>query len=133
MPGATVTIDTRNTFSSAIFLGSAAKTIFGTDQPDIAKDGQRKFSVDIAVTYTVDQPGRKPVSEVISVSVMGADPAATIAVGSPVEFDALKAGVSAPSRNDRGGVSGGRMWFSASAIRPAASANGRPLASAKAE
>jgi hypothetical protein len=132
MPGGVITVDARNTFAAAIFLGAAQKMQFGTDQPDIAKDGQRKYSADVAVTYLAE-PGRKPVSEVISVSVMGTDPSATIAPGSPVEFDGLRAGVSVPARNERGGVSGGRMWFSASAIRPAAPANGRQMASAKAE
>jgi hypothetical protein len=131
MPGA-IAIDTRNTFAAAIFLGSAQKMLFGTDQPDVAKDGQRKYAADVAVTYLAE-PGRKPVSEVISVSVLGTDPAATITAGSPVEFDGLTCGVMAPQRNERGGVSGGKLYFMARAIRASAPANGRPLASAKSE
>jgi|SRR6185437_5276427 len=131
MPGA-IAIDTRNTFAAAIFLGASQKMLFGTDQPDVAKDGQRKFAADVAVTYLAE-PGRKPVSEVISVSVLGTDPAATITAGSPVEFDGLTCGVMAPQRNDRGGVSGGKLYFMARAIRASAPANGRQLAAAKSE
>ena len=131
MPGA-IAIDTRNTFAAAIFLGASQKMLFGTDQPDVARDGQRKYAADIAVTYLAE-PNRKPVSEVISVSVMGADPAATITAGSPVEFDGLTCGVMAPQRNERGGVSGGKLYFMARAIRASAPANGRPLAAAKSE
>jgi len=131
MPGA-IAIDTKSTFAAAIFLGASQKMLFGTDQPDVAKDGQRKFAADIAVTYLAE-PGRKPVSEVISVSVLGTDPAATITAGSPVEFDGLTCGVMAPQRNERGGVSGGKLYFMARAIRASAPANGRSLASAKSE
>ena len=89
MPGGMITVDARNTYAAAIFMGAVQKTIFGTDQPDIAKDGQPKWAVDVAVTYLAE-PGRKTVSEVISVSVLGADPSASIPAGSPVEFDGLK-------------------------------------------
>ena len=131
MPGA-IAIDTKSTFAAAIFLGASQKMLFGTDQPDVAKDGQRKFAADVAVTYHAE-PGRKPVSEVISVSVLGTDPAATITAGSPVEFDGLTCGVMAPQRNERGGVSGGKLYFMARAIRASAPVNGRPLAAAKSE
>lgn len=135
MPGGMITIDARNTYAAAIFMGASQKMIFGSDnEPDIAKDGQRKYSADVAVTY-LQEPGiqRKAVSEVISVSVMGADPAATIPAGSPVEFDRLRCGVSAAERNDRGGVRGGRLYFMADGIRSGAPANGRSLAGAGAK
>lgn len=132
MPGGMITIDVKNTYAAAIFMGATQKTIFGTDEPDIAKDGQRKYAADIAVTY-LTEPGRKAVSEVVSVSVMGADPAATIPAGSPVEFDRLRCGVSAAERNDRGGVRGGKLYFMADGIRSGAPANGRSLAAAGAK
>ncbi len=132
MPGGMITVDARNTYAAAIFMGAVQKTVFGTDQPDIAKDGQPKWAADIAVTYLAEA-GRKAVSEVISVSVLGADPSAAITAGSPVEFDGLKCGVSAASRNERGGVSGGRMYFMAAGIRSGAPHNGRQLAAAKSE
>jgi len=132
MPGGMITIDARNTFSGAIFLGATAKTIFGTEEPDIGRDGQRKYSADVAVTYLAE-PGRKPVSEVISVSVMGADPSATIPAGTSVEFDRLRAGVSAAEKNDRGGVRGGRLYFMAEGIRSGSSVQNGRLASAGAK
>jgi hypothetical protein len=133
MPGGTITIDARNTYAAAIFMGATAKTIYGTDEPDISRDGQRKYAADVAVTYLAE-PGRKPVSEVISVSILGTDPAASVPAGSAVEFDRLRCGVSQAERNDRGGVRGGRLYFMADGIRSAASPNGsRPLASSGAK
>jgi hypothetical protein len=133
MPGGMIMCDPKNSFAAAIFMGATQKMIFGSDnEPDIAKDGQRKYSSDVAVTYLAEG-GRKPFSEVLSVSTMGTDPSATITPGQPVEFDRLRVGVSAASRNERGGVSGGRMYFMADAIRPSAPANGRTLASAAAK
>ncbi len=117
MPGF-ISVDSKNTFQSAIFLSAAAKTIFGTDTPDVSKTGERKYSADIAVTY-VTEPGRKPVSEVISISLMGADPSAVIQPGTQVEFDGLRAGVSTPEKREGSNrVSGGRLFFMASALRP---------------
>jgi hypothetical protein len=133
MPGF-VTVDCKNTFSGAIFLAATAKTIFGTDQPDIAKDGQRKYSADVAVTYLAD-PGRKPVSEVISVSLMGADPSAAITPGSAVEFDRLRCSVSSPEKREGSNrISGGRLFYMADGVRSASSPqNGRSLAGAGAK
>ena len=130
MPGGMITIDARNTYAAAIFMSAAAKTIFGSDnQPDIAKDGQRKWSAEVAVTY-LTEPGRKAVSEVISISVLGADPAATIQPGSPVEFDGLKCGVSSPEKRDNGRIAGGRLFYMATAIRAGSPVNGRSPAMA---
>lgn len=136
MPGGFITVDCKNTFAAAIFLGAAGKTIFGSDnQPDISKDGQRKYSADVAVTYLAD-PGRKPVSEVISISLMGADPSASVSPGTPVEFDRLRCSVSSPEKREGSNrISGGRLFYMADAIRPASpGSNGsRPLASAGAK
>lgn len=130
MPGF-LTVDCKNTFAAAIFLAATAKTIFGTDQPDIAQDGSRKYSADCAITYLAD-PGRKPVSEVISISLMGADPSATIPAGSQVEFDRLRCSVSSPEKREGSNrISGGRLFYMADGLRLASPApNGRPLASA---
>ena len=134
MPGGFITVDCKNTFAAAIFLAATAKTIFGTDQPDISKDGQRKYSADVAVTYLAD-PGRKPVSEVISVSLMGADPSAMITPGQPVEFDRLRCSVSSPEKREGSNrISGGRLFYMADGLRSASPApNGRPLASSGAK
>src|SRR6266498_2072371 len=74
MPGF-ISVDSKNTFQSAIFLSAAAKTIFGTDTPDVSKTGERKYSADIAVTY-VTEPGTQ------------------------VEFDGSRAGVSTPEKRE---------------------------------
>ena len=118
MPAGFISVDARNTFQSAIFMAATAKTIFGTDQPDIAKDGQRKYSADLAVTYCAE-PGRKPVSEVIRVSLTGTDPSTVIQPGSQVEFDQLRCSVSTPERREGSSrISGGRLFFMAGGLRP---------------
>lgn len=131
MPGGFITVDCKNTFAAAIFLGAVGKTIFGSDLPDISKDGQRKYSADVAVTYLAD---RRPVSEVISVSLMGADPSAAITPGQPVEFDRLRCSVSSPEKREGSNrISGGRLFFMADGIRSGAAVNGRSMAGAGAK
>lgn len=133
MPGM-IMVSQSETFEAALFLGSAQKMKFGTEDPDISAGGERKYSAEVAVTY---QPefGRKAVSEVISVSFTGTDPGATITAGTPVEFDRLRCSVSAPEMRDNGRgprVSGGRLYWVAAGIR-AASNGHKPLASVKAD
>lgn len=136
MPSGTITVDTGATFAAVLLLSAADKMKFGTDQPDIAQDGQRKYTCEVAVTYKPD-PGMRPVSEVLAVTVTGGtDPAGSIMPGTPVEFDRLRAGVSSPEKRDNGRISGGRLFWMASGIRAshgAANGSGRPLASAGAK
>jgi hypothetical protein len=75
-----------------------------------------------------------PASDVIRITILGgSDPAAGITPGMPVEFDAFKVGISAPERNDKGGIRGGKPYFQAGGIRAGQISNGRQLAGAKAE
>jgi hypothetical protein len=126
----TYIVDTRSTFSSAFLLSAGAKTKFGSMEQDISQTGERKWSVEAAVTFHSN--GMKAASEVISVTITGpaTDPAASIAPGSPVEFEGFRIGFSAPERaGDR--IRGGKPWFQASGVRPV---NGqRPAAQPKGE
>lgn len=136
MPSGMITVDQRNTFTTALLLGVTQKMRFGSTEPDMAATGERKWSAEVAVTYLTEGTF-KPVSEVISVSlVSGTDPGASIPAGSPVEFDRLRVGVSAPERrqNDRGDrIVGGKLYWMAAAIRPAHGQNGRQPAQAGAK
>jgi hypothetical protein len=123
MPG-TIVIDSGATFAAMLLLSAAPKTRFGTDEPDISKDGERKYSCEVAVTFRPDS-GMRAVSEVVTVTVTGgADPSTAIAPGTPVEFDRLRLGVSSPERRDNGRISGGKPFYMASGIRAAHGANG---------
>ncbi len=119
MPG-TVTVDVRATFAAMILMSIGEKTKFGTDQPDISATGERKYTAELAVTYHADQPGMRPVSEVISATITGGDHGAILGIpaGSVVELDRLRCGVSAPEKRDNGRIAGGRLYWMASGIRP---------------
>ena len=126
----TYVVDLRQTFSSAFLMSAGAKTKFGSNEQDISQSGERKWSVEAAVTFHSN--GMKASSEVISVTITGpaSDPAAAIPPGSPVEFEGFRIGFSAPERaGDR--IRGGKPWFQASGVRPV---NGqRPAAQPKGE
>jgi hypothetical protein len=118
MPG-TFVIDHNQTFAAALLMSTAPKPKFGEDRQDVAADGQPKWLAEVAVTFT-GANGMKPVSEVLTVTVTGADPGKTVQPGSPVIFDGLRVGVNPPEKRDNGTIRGGRLWYSAAGIRPAA-------------
>ena len=96
MPG-TLTIDTTATFQAVLLMASGPKLKFGSTEQDISARGERKWDVQAAVTFHAE-PGMKPVSEVIAVTVTGpaADPCASITPGSPIVFDKMRVGFSLP-------------------------------------
>lgn len=130
MPG-TIHVNTDATFTAMILMGIAEKTKFGTDEPDITKDGQRKYTAEVAVQYRPEY-GMKPVSEVISATITGGDHNAILGIppGSPVALDGLRCGVSAPERKENGRIAGGRLYFMASSIRSAAASYRAPKSDA---
>lgn len=118
MPG-TFTIDATRTFALLMLMGTSPRIEFqGTAQAK-DNDGRPKWEAQLAATWLAD-PGRRAVSEVLSVTIASdRDPGDGIAPGSPVTVEGLRVGVSTPERTDRG-VRGGRAWYSAEALRPAA-------------
>ena len=42
------------------------------DLPDLTKNGEKKCEITVAVTYLAEE-GRKPLSEVIAVAIIGGD------------------------------------------------------------
>lgn len=127
MPG-TITVDVRATFSAMLLMGVTQKLKFGTDEPDITRSGEKKYECQVAVTYH-PEPGMRPESEVLTVTVTGGDHAAILGLqpGTAVEVDRLRQGVSAVERKENGRVSGGRRFWMASAIRPAGAGGLRPV------
>jgi hypothetical protein len=128
MPGIIV-VSQQETFAARpIVMTVGPKLKFGTEDQDVSRDGEKKWIVQAAVTY-VPQFGMKPVAEVIEVTVTGEDPSGSIPPGTPVDFQRLQVGLSAPEQRERkeGGtrIVGGKLWFTAAGVRPA---NSRPAA-----
>ena len=124
MPG-TISVNAGETFATMLLMSVTQKLKFGTDQPDISASGEKKWTAEVAVTYTAE-PGMRPVSEVVQVTVTG--PASIdIAPGTPVAFDRLRCGVSTPELRDRdrGRVTGGKLYWMATGARPAAAKFGK--------
>lgn len=118
MPG-TFVIDTDKTFTVAFLMSCDKKLKFGEQVQDVNATGVPKWALEVAVTFTTEN-GMKPVSEVLSVSVAApTSPAEHIAPGSPVVLDGFRVGSNPPEKNDRGGIRGGKLWFTAAAVRPA--------------
>ena len=116
MPG-TMRIDEAATFAACLLMAAGPKTEFGTDTQAISKTGERKWAVQAAVTYHPEY-GMAAQSEVIQVTVTGGtDPALVLQPGTPVTFDGLRVGFSAPERGQGDRIRGGRPWFQASGVR----------------
>ena len=87
-------------------------------------NGVLKWEVQAAVTFTAE-PGRKAVSEVISVGITSpSNPAEHVQQG-PVTFDMLRAGTMAPEVKGNGRVSGGRVYYTAAGVRSAVPARAK--------
>ncbi len=131
MPGI-ITVSQQDTFTAPpIVMAVGPRFEFGTETQQVTRDGERKWTVQAAVSYAPEF-GMKPVAEVIEVTVTGDDPSAAIAPGTPVEFSKLRVGVSVPEQRQRqdGGsrVVGGKLYWMAAGVRPAA--NGRAASAA---
>lgn len=130
MPG-TIVIDQPHTFSAPpIVMAVAPRLKFGTEVQEVnTTTGEAKWTVQAAVSY-IPQNGMRAVAEVIDVTITGGDPRG-IMPGTSVEFADLRCGISAPEqRQNKDGngtrVVGGKLWFQASAVRPAGSRQSQP-------
>jgi hypothetical protein len=133
MPAGSFIVDTNRTFAVALFMGSGPKLKFGSADQDVSATGERKWEVQVACTWFPEY-GMAAASDVIRITILGGtDPAAGITPGTPVEFEAFKVGISAPERNDKGGIRGGKPYFQAGGIRAGQISNSRPLATAGAK
>jgi len=113
-------VDQAATFSMVMFLSSAPKMQFGTQQQDTAKDGTPKWEVQVVASFT--QFGRTE-NEILKVGVLShQDPAAPLqGMPQPVELVGFRVGVTpAEKRTDRNGnekIMGGTAWYQADEIR----------------
>lgn len=124
MPG-TFAIDTEQTFAAALLMSAGPKLKFGEAVQDVSAAGVAKWTLEVAVTFRTE-PGMRPVSEVISVTVTApSDPAQGVMPGAPVALDGFRVGISPPEKNDRGGIRGGKFWYQASGVRTAGHARAK--------
>jgi hypothetical protein len=120
MPG-TLTVDITATFQAVLLMASGPKLKFGSTEQDISARGERKWDVQAAVTYHAE-PGLKPISEVIAVTVTGpaTDPCASIQPGTAIVFEKMRVGFSPPEARENGrGIRGGRPWYQATNVHQA--------------
>ena len=102
-------------------MASVPKLKFGSTEQDISARGERKWDVQAAITFYAE-PGMKPVSEVIAVTVTGpaTDPCAGLPSGTTIVFDRLRVGFSVPEVRENGrGIRGGRPWYQAADVHQA--------------
>ena len=121
---ATFIVD-NSTFASAIVMATAPREKFGEPGVhEVTKNGEKKWVAQVAVGYVADLNGITSPPEVISVGIIGEDPGVACPPGTPVTFEQLRVGVSAPEQRERKDgngmrVVGGKMFASAKAIKPA--------------
>lgn len=123
MPG-TFVVNAEATYASAIVMATGPKEIFG--QPgtqDVNRDGLKKWTAQVAVSYVPDANGIVSPAEVLAISLLGDDPGIGCPPGTQVTFDQLRAGVSAPEQRERKDgngtrVVGGKLFYSCAALRP---------------
>jgi len=133
-----ITVSQAETFTAApIVMAVSPKLEFNSDSQQVTRDGEKKWTVQAAVSY-IPQYGMKAVAEVIEITLVGEQP--SISPGTSVEFNKLQVGVSAAEQRERKDgpgtrVVGGKLYWSAAGVRPAgASGNGHPApAGARAE
>jgi hypothetical protein len=115
---ATITVDQPATFAAQLLMSSGRKVKYGT-QGEVATNaaGVPQWTCEVAVSYRT-APGERAVSEVISVTLTRADdPFTGIHSGAAIQFDGLRAGLSAPESTESGRIRGGRLWWQADGLR----------------
>jgi hypothetical protein len=105
-------------FTSATLMGTAPKDKFGEPgTQDTSPDGVLRWIAQVAVSHTV-RPPRRPFAEVLEVTLtQPASPEKDVQPG-PVVLEGLEVFISPPEVNPESGrVRGGKLSWSASAIR----------------
>jgi hypothetical protein len=115
---ATITVDQPATFAAQLLMSSGRKVKYGT-QGEVATNAQGvpQWTCEVAVTYRTG-PGERSQSEVLTVTLTRADdPFTGIHPGAAIQFDGLRAGLSAPESTESGRIRGGRLWWQADGLR----------------
>ncbi len=113
-------VDQARTFQMVMFLSSAPKMVFGSnDKQDTTKDGLPKWEVQVVASFIAF--GGKLENEILKIGVASyQDPAAALGGPQPVHLNGFRVGVSpAEKRTDRNGnekIVGGTAWYQADEI-----------------
>lgn len=123
-------IDQARTFKALVFLSCQPKKAFGSDQQEMTKDGQGKWTVEV-LGAAFDGFGGTT-SEVMKVSMAGrTNPAEGITNFTPIELGDFEVGVMEKTKKTGDGgerVIGVTVWFRASEIKLVGSAAGSKAA-----
>lgn len=125
MPG-TFAVDAAATFKNAVLVNSGPKPKFGGSpgEQETNAAGVRKWIVQVAVTFTPTTPGLPEISELIAVTITDhANPGEGLAPGTAIVLDGLRVGINPPERTDKGGIKGGKLWYTATGLRSASAAS----------
>jgi hypothetical protein len=119
MPG-TYVVDTESTFVRCVLINGGQKDKFGSPGvQETSAQGVPKWYAEAAVTFVPSQPGMPPVSELITVTITSlANPFDDLQTGE-IAFTGLRVGTTPPTSGEGGRIRGGKLWFTASGIRPA--------------
>ncbi len=114
MASTTFKVDQAATYAAIAFVQALPKTKFGSNEPDLTKDGVPKWSVELLVVPRVG-PGMQAKSELLRVGVAShEDPGHGLAPMSPVQLVDFEVGV----MDGRDGKA--QVWFRAGEIRSTA-------------
>lgn len=121
----TFVVNAEQTFAQALLLTCGPKPKFGAQaEQEVSKDGTPKWQAEVAVTWQAVN-GVQAAAEVIKVTITAPyDPGQSVMPGMPVTFEGFMVGISQPEKNDKGGIRGGKPWYSATALHPASGTNG---------
>ena len=118
----TFAVDSANTFTTLMFMGSAPRNKYNSTVQDSDANGILKWEAQLACVY-VPQYGRTETGTLKVVIVSPTDPCEGLTPG-PVELVGFRVGVSSPeAREDgegRAKVIGGKPYFSCEGIHSAA-------------
>jgi hypothetical protein len=107
-------------FSGLMFMSCEPKVDRDTGAQHTTKDGSaRKWTVTVAATKPATYDPTRQENDVLSVTVTSVDdPADGLVMGTPVTFTDFSVGVMAPEAGEGGKIRGGRLFWSASGVRP---------------
>ena len=107
-------------FSGIMFMGCEPKLDRDTGNQHTDKAGtSRKWTVRVAATKPTTWDASQTEADVLQVTVTSPeDPGSNVPMGTPVTFTDFAVGVMAPESGDNGKIRGGRLFWSATGVRP---------------
>ena len=114
-------INTQQSYSLMLLTSVAEKMTFGTTTPELSPNGERKYTIEVAVSE-IPPAGMRVTSSILAITLTGGDhnQIMSLTPGTPVSFESLRCGVSSPEqRQDGKGIRGGKLFYSGTGLRVA--------------